>query len=324
MDKLWKCIGEAACADIVDGQNGIALAHGHAGINHLLRTALHLRVASLHGIEVELEVVLTGLNRGGRATPEANAHARPTQLNQQRPHWNARLVHLLVGDDPHPAREHDGLVIAPVAVAVVQFETSKVARQVWSTELIVECGSTEWALDHDRQRRGHSRGLMWRFGKIQVRDRKACEARARLGPAARGALVSNLATCASGCTGKGADGSGVVVGLGLEHRVQHRWLNRIWARLPRGGQQPMRRGPLQNRGIVGIGRQRALGRLGMRVPNHLEETRGHGHAIDGKACIKNLVTTVLGIGLREHHQLDIGRVSAEPCIGLGQVGHLVI
>ena len=164
---------------------------------------------------------------------------------------------LLIWNDPHPTRQHDGLVVAPVAVAMMQFETSKVARQVRPTELIVEGCSPEWALDHDGERRGHSGRLMWCIREIQVRDRKAGEAGAWLGPTACGALVSNLATGASGRAWKRTDGRGMVMSLGLEHRVQRHRLNHIRARFPGRGQEPVRRSALQNRSIVGISRQRA-------------------------------------------------------------------
>ena len=49
----------------------------------------------------------------------------------------------------------------------------------------------------------------------------------------------------------------------------------------------------------------------MRVADHAEQALGLGHAVDGELGVENLVTAVLAIGLREHHQLHISGVALQ-------------
>jgi hypothetical protein len=69
-------IGQAARAHVVDRQDRVALAQRPAPVDHLLGPALDLGVAALHGIEVELAVLVPVAMRGGRAAAHADAHAR--------------------------------------------------------------------------------------------------------------------------------------------------------------------------------------------------------------------------------------------------------
>ena len=52
IDDLRDCVAEAACADVVNRQNRVAVAHRPAGIDDFLSAPLHFRVAALDGCEV--------------------------------------------------------------------------------------------------------------------------------------------------------------------------------------------------------------------------------------------------------------------------------
>ena len=52
-------------------------------VDDLLRPALNLGVAALHGVKVELSRVSAGRHRTGRAATHTDAHAGAAQLNQQ-------------------------------------------------------------------------------------------------------------------------------------------------------------------------------------------------------------------------------------------------
>ena len=47
----------------------------------------------------------------------------------------------------------------------------------------------------------------------------------------------------------------------------------------------------------------------MRVPDHAEQRVGLFIAVDNPLCVEDFMATMLGIGLCEHHQLDIGRIA---------------
>jgi hypothetical protein len=68
-------------------------------------------------------------------------------------------------------------------------------------------------------------------------------------------------------------------------------------------------GALDDRGIVGIGDD-GPGRVRrVRFADHAEQRFVARLAVEDPGGVEDLVSTVLGIGLREHRQLDIGRIS---------------
>ena len=60
------------------------------------------------------------------------------------------------------------------------------------------------------------------------------------------------------------------------------------------------------------------------VADHAEHAAGLRRTVDRERGVENLVPTVFTIGLRKHHQLDIGRISLQLREGLHQVIDLVI
>jgi hypothetical protein len=75
-----------------------------------------------------------------------------------------------------------------------------------------------------------------------------------------------------------------------------------------------------DRGIVAVGNHGAFGMQRVGVADHGEERFVLRYAVDGPVGVENLVAAVLAVGLREHHQLDIGRVA----FGAGEGGVQVI
>ena len=66
-------------------------------------------------------------------------------------------------------------------------------------------------------------------------------------------------------------------------------------------------------------------RVGLvRVADHAEQAAVLRHAVDGELRVENLVAAMFAIGLREHHQLHVGRVAPQLGEGRDQVVHLVI
>jgi hypothetical protein len=80
---------------------------------------------------------------------------------------------------------------------------------------------------------------------------------------------------------------------------------------------------LDDGGVVLVGRE-DIGRRDVgRMADHLEERVSLRLAVDVPAGVEDLVPTMLGVGLREHHQLDIGRIALERREAASQIGDLV-
>ena len=152
--KLGHGVGEAARADVVNGDDRIFVAHGPAAVDDFLGTAFHFGVAALHGVEVEGFGV--GARRHGRggAAAEADAHAGAAEDDQEAAGGRHVLLRLVVADVADAAGEHDRLVVAVARAANVGFERAEVAEDVRTAELVVEGGAAERAFRHDRERRG--------------------------------------------------------------------------------------------------------------------------------------------------------------------------
>jgi hypothetical protein len=62
----------------------------------------------------------------------------------------------------------------------------------------------------------------------------------------------------------------------------------------------------------------------MGIADHREQRVRLGLAIDHEAAAEDLVPAVLAVRLREHHQLDVGRIAFERAKALLEVGDLVV
>ena len=104
MNKLRECVRKPTRPNVVNGKDWVIGPKGHTGINHLLGAALHFWVTSLNRIKIKLRRIYSRIQRTGSATAKANSHARPTQLNQQGPHWDGLLKAKVVVNDPNTTR----------------------------------------------------------------------------------------------------------------------------------------------------------------------------------------------------------------------------
>jgi len=156
-----------------------------------------------------------------------------------------------------------------------------------------------------------------------VRDREADQAGLGLAAAADRALVADLAAGAGGGAGEGRDRGRVVVGLDLD-RVGRRF--GLAHEDARGGVGAQAGGvmALDHRGVVAVGRQGAVGRDRMGVADHREQRARLVDAVQGPGGVEHLVPAVLGVGLREHHQLGVGGRPAQVGVAVAQVGDLVV
>jgi len=272
-------IADAAGADVVDGEHGAHLPQGRAMVDDLLRAALDLGVAALHAVEVQLCCVAARSQRTGRAAAHADAHARPTQLHQQRVGAEGQFLHLAGADAAQPAGDHDRLVVAALHAGHGHFEDAEKAAQVRATELVVEGRAAERALGHDLQRAGDVRrpadGLAFPglegAGQMKVADAKT--GHAGLGPraAAGGAFVAYLTAGSGGRAREGRDGSGVVVRLHLHQHMRHFVARAVLRGARVALRQPALHGPaFHHRRVVVVGHHRVLRRSLLGVADDAE------------------------------------------------------
>ena len=327
-------VGEAAGPAIVYRENRGLLAQGTALIDHLLTAALHLRVLALDRSEVQVLGTRARRHRGGRSAAESDQHGGPPQHHDAGPRRDLGLLHVLRADVAEPAGDHDRLVIAANLLAVgshhLFLEGAEVAGQVGAAELVVEGGPSDRSLEHDLQRRGHPVRLpevllpgLHGAGDLQVRDGESGDSGLGLRAPSGGALVANLTPGAGRGTGKGRDGGRVVVGLDLHQDVDRLPVLGVDAGLGIGEESPPRRSG-HDRCIVVVGREHAVRRLRGGVADHLEERPLLSLPIQDPLRVEDLVATVLGVRLGEHHQLHVRRVAPELAEALHQVVDLVL
>ena len=328
VEQLGQRVGQSAGAHVVDGEDQVVRTPLPAAIDHLLAAALHLGVLALHGGEVEQ--LLSAARSAGRrgAAAEADAHGGSAQHDETRARRDVGLADLVGADAADPARDHDGLVVAvdPRAAAAVSLlrdrpevhlEGAEVAAEGGAPELVVECGGADRAVEHDFERGGDVRGPaavvfpgLDEARDPQVRDGEAGDTGLAAGAAPRRRLVADLAAGARRRTREGRDRGGVVVGLHLHQDLHPPGRGRV----PPGVRirnEPARRVPARHGRVVAVRGQDIARAARLGVANHVEQRPPAPHAVDGPGRVEDLVAAVLGVHLREHHQLGIGRIPTE-------------
>ena len=291
-------------------------------------TSCARRSIALHRVEIELGRVGAGGHRAGGAAAHADAHAGAAELDQQRTGRKLDFLGLCGIDAAEAARDHDGLVVAALdGVEVARHGLlifAEVAQQVGTAEFVVERGTAQRALGHDLQRAGDVLGLaVVAVFRPQLRHGEAGQAGLRLGAAAGGAFVADLAASAGGCTGERRNGGRVVVRLDLHQHMAEGAIFLIALRAV-GGNEALDGRAFHHRGVVGIGDDRVLRVLLLGVADHREQALRLGLAVDGEVGVEDLVAAVLAVGLREHHELDVAGVATQAGEGVDQVIDFVL
>ena len=307
-------VRQPACPHVMNGENRIVCPHLPATIDHLLATTLNLRVAALHRCEIEVRRVAAGAHAGRCAAAQTNQHPRPAQLNQQGAWRKHDLVRLLRLDAAHSASDHDGLVITAHLTHHFLLESAEIPGQVGTAEFIVESRAAQRALDHDLQRRCNPVGLavgtlpgLRGIRQIEVGDGKPGQTRLGTRSAASRALIANLAARAGGGPRKRRNRSRVVMRLHFGDQMSQLAVIAPPSGLVRVKAVDLR--PLDHRRVVRIGHYCADRLRGMGLADHSKQRLVHRSRIDDPVRVEDLVTAVLGIRLRKHHQLDISRVT---------------
>ncbi|SPU80533.1 Uncharacterised protein [Burkholderia multivorans] len=325
----------------MDAEDRVFRAELPAAVDHFLRAPLDFRIAALDRVEVEFGRVRAGRHRARGAAAHSDPHAGAADLDQQRTGRHVVLVRVLIGDVAEAARDHDRLVIAAHGAADVLFVHAEIAAEVRAAEFVVERGAAERAVDHDLQRRRDAvrtavravllvrialrerlRGVARVFPRlacarqIEVRYREARQARLRPRTAARRAFVADLAARAGRRARERRDRRRVVVRLDLHQRVRKLRvaavaLARLAGRARAAREPALGFGAHHDRRVVRIRDDRALRAQLLGVADHREQRHVLRFAVDRPLRVEDLVTAVLAVRLREHHQLDVGRIALE-------------
>jgi hypothetical protein len=125
--------------------------------------------------------------------------------------------------------------------------------------------------------------------------------------------------------GNGEIAVGVVVRLDLHQHVRHLAPRFVERRVHEAARQPaLDLAAFHHRGVVAVGDHGVLRRLLVGVADHLEHRALLRDAIDRERRVEDLVAAMLAVGLREHHQLDVGRVALQSLERVDQVVDLVL
>ena len=338
MDQLGQGVGQPARADVVDEEDGIVLAERPAAVDDLLAATLHLRVGALHGGKIQI------LGRGargharGRPAAEPDQHRRTAEYDQRCADREAVLGDMLGADVAETAGEHDGLVIAAQLGRAVRsgdglLEGAEVTRQVGPAELVVEGGGADRPFKHDVECGDDTHRLavviglgqlprLAETGDAQVRDREAAETRLGLGAPSGRPFVADLPARAGRRARIRRDRGRVVVGLHLHEDRDGLFMLAVDPGHGVGEEAPPVPA-LDDGGVVLVGGKHALGGDIRGVTDHLKERVRLRLAVDVPAGVEDLVPTMFRVGLREHHQLDIGRITLERLEAAGEIGNLV-
>ena len=152
MHQLRQCIGHATRADIVYRQDGILVTHLPATVNHLLRAALHLGVAALHRIKIQILGIFSGIHAGRRTAAKTDQHAGSAQMHHQCADRQFVFMRMDRRDVTYATGQHDGLVITTHFATDALFKGAKISGQVRASEFIVECRRADRTVEHDLQR----------------------------------------------------------------------------------------------------------------------------------------------------------------------------
>ena len=327
LDQLRKRIRQPTRAHIVDECDRIFSAALPASIDDLLRSALHLRVIALHRSKVQIRISAAHAARS-RTAAKPNQHCRSAQYNQRVAGLHRALLDMLCANIPQPAGQHDRLVISedralPSRIPAQLLIRAEVSAQRWPAKLIVVRRRTQRPLDHDVERRSNVRGPSIRslprlrcLRQIQIRHRKPAQTSLRLRSASGRTFVANLTARSRRRTRPRRDRRRMIVRLNLQQNVDVFFVICV-RRISRLRKEPPTMPAADHRSIIAIGREHILARHLIRIANHLEQRSRLLHPRfalgipDRPACIEYLVAAVFAVGLREHIQLNVGRIAPQ-------------
>ena len=285
------------------------LAQRPAAVDHFLGAALHLGVVALHRGEIQFRGAGAAGQRRGRAPPRPISMAGPPSTMIASPARRV-LFHMCTAHVAQPAGDHDRLVVAAHALRGIarRCQTSGSSRPGRPAEFVVERrradGPSSMISNAEAMRAGRAELLptaveagMRRSRPRTPSSRPWASRRDRSRPR-RGSLRRPGAA-----PGKRRDRGRMIVRLDLDDDIDWLGMPPDIPRLPARGRSA-RRAALDHCGVVPVGGQHPAG-CAHACCGSLRTGTCPAPAVDHPAGVEDLVTAVLGVGLREHHQLHI-------------------
>ena len=165
--QLGQGVGHPAGAHVVDGYDGIVLAHRPAAIYDLLAAPLHFGIAALYRGIVQVLGAGARVHAGGGPAAETDEHGRATEHDQPGANGHSLFLDMVRPDIAQAPCQHDGLVVAADFCTVDTrrglFIGTEIAAQVGSSEFVVECSATDGPFNHDIEGRYNSARLAIRL-----------------------------------------------------------------------------------------------------------------------------------------------------------------
>ena len=328
VDELRQRIGKTTGTDIVDRQDRVRRAQLPATVDHLLRATLHLGVAALHGIEIEIRGIGTGHHRRRGSATHSDQHSRSTEMYQQRAVGYRVLRGMIRADVADASGNHHWLVVAADLACDLLLEGAKIAKEIRTSEFVVERRGADWSFEHDGKcRRDAIRLSTLRFPRLrqsrqaQMRYRETGEPCLRLSAGSCRALIADLATRTRRSTRKRRNRCRMVVRLHFHQNVRRLGVRRVTARAI--GVEAAHRRAFHDRCVVDICDHGAARACRMRVADHRKEASLLPDAIDDPIGVEDFMPAMLGVRLSKHRQLDIGRIAFHPAETRVEISDLV-
>ena len=319
-------VGQTARAHVVNQHDRILGAERPTGVDHFLRTPLDLGVTALHRGKIQIGAGGAAADRRSGAAAQSDEHGRSAQHDELRADRHLALLNIRAANVAQAAGDHDGLVIAAHAPGIftlhMLLECSEITADRRTAELVVERGGADRPFDHDVERRGdalrladchnspadsHGRSYP---GMRRLETEKPVRPAFGLAPrpVAPSSRISPPEPVAA--PGKGRNGGGMIVRLDLHENVDGLIHGAVDAGV-RIREITCAARSLDDGGVVAIGGEHAVGIARVRVADHREQRLVALAAVDDPVGIEDLVAAMLGVGLRKHHQLDVGRLAPE-------------
>ncbi len=145
-DQLRQAVQVTSTAVVVDGNDGVGVFF-HQGTHQVVGSLLHLRVGTLHGIQLDAVAIATGIYRRHAAATQSDAIVVATDDDDLVTflRFFLQAVALLAVADA--ACQHDHLVVGILRTLVLTFIREHGTADQRLTELISEVGSTVRGFD---------------------------------------------------------------------------------------------------------------------------------------------------------------------------------
>ena len=224
------------------------------------------------------------------------------------------------------AGNHNRFVVAANLTVKLLFKSAEVAQEVRAAEFVVERRAADGAFNHDVQRRGNVFRLavvlfprLFEVGNVEVGHGKAGQARFRTRTFARRAFVADFAARARCRACKRRNGGRMVVRFHFHDDMGVFFVETVALVFRRIRIETLDFRAFDHGRVVFIGNDRAFGMRVVCIANHAEKGFRLFFAVEDEIGVEDFVAAVFAVCLREHHQLDIGRIALQSLIVFNQI-----